>query len=110
MSYDYTLKKRSAIKAVEDASRAAYSSAALLVLSDAILRSPVDTGNLRSSLTWELERDAALVGTNVEYAPAVELGTSRQRAQPYLRPALDSNTDAISRVFEKALARHIRGI
>lgn len=31
----------------------------------------------------------ARIGTNIEYGPHVELGTSRQRAQPYLRPAYD---------------------
>lgn len=31
----------------------------------------------------------ARIGTNIEYGPYVELGTSRMRAQPYLRPALD---------------------
>lgn len=28
-----------------------------------------------------------VVGTNVHYAPYVEFGTSRMRAQPYLRPS-----------------------
>lgn len=53
---------------------------------------PVDTGRLRSSITWEIAEDArglhAVIGTNVTYAPYVELGTSTTRAQPYLRPAL----------------------
>lgn len=30
-----------------------------------------------------------VVGTNVEYSVYVEFGTSEQRAQPYLRPALE---------------------
>jgi HK97 gp10 family phage protein len=57
---------------------------------------PVDTGRLRSSITHdEVERRGRTtlvvrVGTNVEYAAYVELGTSRQRSQPYLRPALDA--------------------
>ena len=54
---------------------------------------PVDTGRLRSSITrGEVERDgdslSVDIGTNVEYAPYVEFGTSRRRAQPFLRPAL----------------------
>lgn len=53
---------------------------------------PVDTGRLRASLTHVIEEDGeglyAVVGTNVEYAIYVELGTGRTRAQPYLRPAL----------------------
>jgi HK97 gp10 family phage protein len=55
---------------------------------------PVDTGRLRSSITRELSRDGqglvAVIGTNVHYAPHVEFGTVRMRAQPYLRPALDA--------------------
>jgi HK97 gp10 family phage protein len=53
---------------------------------------PVDTGRLRASITHSLERDSqglvAKVGTNVDYAGYVELGTSRAPAQPFLRPAL----------------------
>lgn len=53
---------------------------------------PVDTGRLRSSITHALATDArglhALIGSNVDYAIFVELGTSRSPAQPYLRPAL----------------------
>lgn len=53
---------------------------------------PVDTGRLRASITNALEQDeqglVAKVGSDVEYAPFIELGTSRMRAQPYLRPAL----------------------
>ena len=53
---------------------------------------PVDTGRLRSSITWTLGRDSlgllAVVGTNVTYAMHVEFGTINMAAQPYLRPAL----------------------
>lgn len=55
---------------------------------------PVDTGRLRASITHRLGRDSeglfVDVGTDVEYAPYVELGTSRMAARPYLRPALDA--------------------
>lgn len=58
---------------------------------------PVDTGRLRSSITHALTRDtqglAADVGTNVEYAVFVELGTSRMPAKPFLRPALVEGAD-----------------
>ncbi len=52
----------------------------------------VRTGRLRSSITHELGADEkgiyADVGSNVEYAGWVELGTRRAKAYPYLRPAL----------------------
>lgn len=52
-------------------------------------RCPVDTGRLRNSITHAVEdgENTAYIGTNVEYARYVEVGTSRQKAQPYLRPA-----------------------
>lgn len=53
---------------------------------------PVDTGRLRSSITNELGQDGqgllATIGTNVEYAAYVELGTRNAPAQPFLTPAL----------------------
>lgn len=55
---------------------------------------PVDTGRLRSSITNEIGEDGdglvATIGTNVEYAPYVELGTSKMAAQPFLLPALEA--------------------
>lgn len=54
------------------------------------LAAPVDTGRLRNSITHDTEEaeQAAYIGTNVEYAAYVELGTSKTRAQPFLRPAV----------------------
>jgi HK97 gp10 family phage protein len=53
---------------------------------------PVDTGRLRSSITWEMGQEGTVivgrVGTNVHYAPYLEFGTRRMRARPFLRPAL----------------------
>ena len=53
---------------------------------------PVDTGNLRSALTWEYELTddgpSVKVGSNVEYHPFVELGTWKMRARPHLVPGL----------------------
>ena len=53
---------------------------------------PVDTGRLRNSIGITSGKDSRGeyrdVGTNVEYAAAVEYGFSRSPAQPYLRPAI----------------------
>ena len=43
------------------------------------------------------------IGTNVEYAPYVEFGTSRQRAQPFLRPAATEHGAEYRRIIEAAL-------
>jgi len=46
------------------------------------------TGVLRNSISHAEDDDSAYIGTNVKYAPFVELGTSRgMKPRPYLRPA-----------------------
>lgn len=66
---------------------------------------PADTGNLRGSITHEVDAgdNAVYIGTNVEYAPYVELGTSRQKAQPFLRPAASEHGVRYRQVLRKAL-------
>lgn len=54
---------------------------------------PVDTGNLRRSITHELGRAGinqyVRIGTNVEYAIFQEVGTRFHPAHPFLRPAVE---------------------
>ena len=69
---------------------------------------PVDTGRLRGSITGvvlEISEDIidGRVGTNVEYAKKVELGTSMQSSQPYLRPALRNRFDEIVDIIQGAV-------
>ena len=83
--------------------RANMEKACLMVEADAKRICPVDTGRLRSSLTYEIETGkdeiTGKVGTNVEYSIPVEFGTSKQRAQPYLRPSLAKNIPKIKQLF-----------
>jgi len=73
--------------------------AALLVERTAKQICPVRTGTLKRSITRRIEKRRAFVGSNVEYAPYVEMGTSRMAAKPYLRPALEANMDRIKEIF-----------
>lgn len=77
--------------------------ACLIVEADARERCPVDTGQLQASITSEVDGLTGSVGTNVEYAPYVELGTSKMSAQPFLLPSLEANRSKIERCFEKLL-------
>ena len=63
---------------------------------------PVDTGNLRNSITHEvvMEDSAVHIGTNVEYAAYVEYGTSKMKAQPYLEPAVIDHVDEYKDIAE----------
>ena len=68
------------------------------------MKCPVDTGRLRNSITHTQENaDTELIGSPVEYAPYVEYGTQRQRAQPYLKPAVVNHTDEYKRIAESCL-------
>lgn len=66
---------------------------------------PVDTGRLRNSITHAIDGDemAAYIGTNVEYGPHVELGTSKQKAQPFLTPAASDHGDEYRGILESEL-------
>lgn len=84
---------------------------------------PVDTGNLRDSITHAYNDDGhqvtLLVGTNVEYAPYVELGHHQQPGRfvpaikkrlvrswvppkPFLRPAFENNRGEIENIILSA--------
>jgi HK97 gp10 family phage protein len=60
---------------------------------------------LRNSITYQVdtEEGAVYVGTNVEYAAYVELGTSKSRAYPYLRPAAENHSSEYSQIIESEL-------
>lgn len=64
---------------------------------------PVDTGNLRNSITHTADGKAAYIGTNVEYGKYVELGTRHQKAQPYLKPAAANHTGTYSNIVKDEL-------
>lgn len=82
---------------------------------------PVDTGRLRNSITYRLggggysfpgygaevsaHEYVVSVGSDVEYAAYVELGTSRTRAQPFLEPAASQYADEYRGIVEA----HLRG-
>lgn len=67
----------------------------------------VRTGRLRNSLTHSVEMNekAVYIGSAVEYAAYVELGTIRMRARPYLRPAVANYTDEYKNLIKQALSR-----
>ena len=65
---------------------------------------PVDTGRLRNSITnaVEMGEQAVYIGTNVEYASWVELGTSRTQPRPYLKPAVVNYMSEYKTLAEQA--------
>lgn len=92
---------------------------------------PVDTGNLRNSISHKVDPDepAAYVGTDTEYAPYVEFGTgiyaeggggrptpwvyqddegnwhwtAGNKAQPFLKPAVADHAKTYSNIIKSEL-------
>lgn len=63
----------------------------------------VDTGRLRGSITHLTDETSAYIGTNVEYAPYVELGTYKMASRPFLRNAINNYTSDYKRILEEGL-------
>ena len=66
------------------------------------------TGNLRNSITHQVDRkeQAAVVGTNVEYAVFVEMGTVKYpKARPYIKPALEDHKQEYINIIKDYLSR-----
>jgi len=60
---------------------------------------PVKTGTSWRSITRFVEKRRAVVGSNVEYFPYHELGTSKMPAHASLRRSLETNMKRIKRLF-----------
>lgn len=108
MSMQITLtdNRNAIIRDLEDKIKDALKDAGLWVEGQAKLNTPVDTGYLRGSITHKLAGDKQVqIGSDVEYAIYVEKGTSKQKAQPYLTPAVENNIAEIKRIFELHLAQ-----
>ena len=101
-------KQSEIITQVNTALQKAMMQAVLMVEADARKLCAVDTGRLRASITHEVKEIAkgviqGKVGSSTSYSRFVELGTSKQSAQPYLRPALEKNWPEIVRMIRGAL-------
>lgn len=60
-------------------------------------------GTLRNSITHEVDGDSVYIGTNVEYAPYVEMGTRYMSPRPYLRPAATEHGIQYRQVIKREL-------
>ena len=70
---------------------------------NAKLACPVDTGRLRNSISHTHDKNTAYIGTNVEYAPYVEMGTKKMAARPYLKPAIADHIREYKNTIEQEL-------
>lgn len=112
----------------------ALTEACMIVEKDAKKNCPVDDGQLRGSISSIVEDNQGIVGTNVEFAPYVELGTGLfaakgngrqtpwtyqdakgewhttigQHPQPFLQPALDNNKREIRKIINNGFSKELK--
>jgi phage gpG-like protein len=65
----------------------------------------VDTGRLRNSISHATDDEAAYIGTNVEYAPYIELGARGKQGLHFLQRAATEHTDEYKKLFEGSMKR-----
>ena len=64
---------------------------------------PVDTGRLRNSIGHAVEDKAAYIGSNVEYAPYVELGSRGRDGKHMLQRAATEHSGEYKRLLEDSM-------
>lgn len=105
MSFSYQFADNSAVflDALESASKRGLTEIGKSAVSHARERVPVDTGALRDSIEATVEDDTLTVGSDKSYAAAVENGTYKMAARPYLKPAVTEYSAEYERLMRDAL-------
>ena len=129
MNVQFTDNSKEVLEAMQQAAVRALEKCGLTAEGYAKKLCPVDTGNLRNSITHTVDEEepAAYIGTNNEYAAYVELGTGKyvsggrptpwvyqdekgnwhrtngQKEQPYLKPAVADHAQTYRNIIEDEL-------
>ena len=62
----------------------------------------LDTGKLRQSIqVGTVKNNSVQIGAHVDYAKALELGTSKMAARPFLRPTLNMMRKQIVKIIKR---------
>ena len=103
MSYTYKDNTDEVLAALKRAKRRGLEAIGLTAEGHAKKETPVDTGRLRNSISHATDDEAAYIGTNVEYAPYVELGARGRQGKHMLQRAATEHADEYKQIMEDAL-------
>ena len=107
MKVDYKDNSQQILSAMEKGKRNALTAIGSSAETYAKQETPVDTGRLRNSISHAVDGEAVYIGSNVEYAPYVELGTSRAKAHHMLQKAATEHSAEYKRLAEDAVCNAI---
>lgn len=71
---------------------------------------PVDTGELMDSEHIVVENDSVSIQVDAEHASHVEFGTIKMRAQPFFRPAIDTQQKPAAKAIAADVTQQIKEI
>lgn len=84
-----------------------------LIEDDAKSLCPVNSGNLKASITSSVSASAdsvqGIVAAGAPYAVCVEFGTLDRGARPFMQPAFDMNVDTIMQLISSAISKGVSG-
>ena len=103
MSYTYKDNTGEVLAALEEAKKRGLEAIGLVAEGHANKITPVDTGRLRNSISHATDDEATYIGTNVEYAPYVELGARGRQGVHMLQRAATEHTDEYKQIMEDAM-------
>ena len=104
MSYTYKDNTDEVLSALEKAKKCGLEAIGLAAEGHAKkYETAVDTGRLRNSISHATDYEAAYIGTNVEYAPYIELGARGKEGLHFLQKAASNHTDEYKRLMEDSM-------
>ena len=110
MKVDYKDNSKQVLTAMEKGIKNGLEAIGLTAETYAKKATPVDTGRLRNSISHAVDGEAVYIGSNVEYAPYVELGTSRAKAHHMLQKAATAHSAEYKRLAEDAVKSAINNV
>lgn len=103
MSYTYKDNSKAVLDALQRAKKRGLEAIGLTAEGHAKKNTPVDTGRLRNSVSHATDDEAAYIGTNVEYAPYVELGAQGRKGVHMLQRAATEHGEEYKRLMEESM-------
>ena len=103
MKVDYKDNSKQVLSALEKGKHNALTAIGSSAETYAKQETPVCTGRLRNSISHTVDGEAAYIGTNVEYAPYLELGTKKITAHHYLKRAVTEHKDEYKNLTVQAV-------
>ena len=106
MSVKYNSYLKDVVESIEKSMDSSLNDAGSRLADKVSSAAPVDTGELRDSVDYDVDSDKLelTIGAKAKHAPAIELGTSKAPAQPFLEVTVKGNVDDVIDSIERNLS------